>query len=68
MGLPINLLRKLNQALLPWAQDFDREMHEGLEKAGFKLTYGPDRSGQLLMVFDRGGGESSCVIGITYGR
>lgn len=57
-GLPTNALRKLSQDLMPWAKQFDKEMLEGLEKAGFKVSFGPDNSGQLLMVFDRGGGES----------
>lgn len=35
---------------------FDQEILDGLKKAGFKVTSGPDSSGQLLMVFDRGGG------------
>lgn len=59
-GLPTNALRKLGQEMLPWAKQFDKEMLEGLEKAGFKVSFGPDNSGQLLMVFDRGGGESPC--------
>ena len=34
------------------------EMRDGLESAGFKLTDGPQNAGQLLMVYERGGGES----------
>lgn len=55
-GLPINCLRELNKKLQPLAEEFDKELHNGLKKAGFKLTNGPDHSGQLLMVYDRGGG------------
>ena len=56
-GLPIGALRELGKKVQPFAEEFDKEMHEDLRKAGFKLTPGPDASGQLLMVFDRLGGE-----------
>lgn len=55
-GMPIGALRELGKKMQPFAEEFDKEMHEGLRNAGFKLTSGPDHSGQLLMVFDRGGG------------
>ena len=54
-GLPIGAMRELGKKVQPFAEKFDRELHEGLTKAGFKLTAGPDSSGQLLMVFDRFG-------------
>ncbi|KAH8113515.1 dimethylaniline monooxygenase [Phellopilus nigrolimitatus] len=55
-GMPVGLLRELGKRVQPFAEKFDKEMLEGLKKSGFKLTDGPDHSGQILMVFDRGGG------------
>lgn len=55
--LPIEALRELMKGLQPFAQQFDKEIFEGLAKGGFKTTLGPDGSGQLLMVYERGGGK-----------
>ncbi|EJC98971.1 uncharacterized protein FOMMEDRAFT_161183 [Fomitiporia mediterranea MF3/22] len=46
-------LGKRSQSL---ADEFDKEMHEGLIKAGFKLDSGPDNAGILAKAFDRLGG------------
>lgn len=37
---------------------FDWDMREGLQKAGFKITDGPDGGGQLIMVYERAQGTS----------
>ncbi len=55
--LPVNALRVLMKSLQPFAQEFDKEILQGLAKGGYKTTSGPDGSGQLLMVYDRGGGK-----------
>lgn len=36
--------------------DLSRETLDGLKKRGFKLTFGEDGSGFLLLVWARGGG------------
>ena len=54
-GFPLDLFRELMREAQPWAEEFDKQLHEGLKKAGFKLTAGVDGSGQLFL--DRGGGE-----------
>ena len=56
-GLSIGALRELGKKVQPFAENFDKEMHDGLRKAGFKLTSGPDFSGQQLLFFDRHGGK-----------
>ncbi|THH07266.1 hypothetical protein EW145_g3496 [Phellinidium pouzarii] len=55
-GMPIGALCELGRKMQPIAEEYDKEMLEGLKKAGFKVKDGPDHSGQLYMVFDRGGG------------
>ncbi|KDQ14516.1 hypothetical protein BOTBODRAFT_55366 [Botryobasidium botryosum FD-172 SS1] len=53
---------------LPWAankgaqtfltdieRDFDGALHEGLQKAGFKLDFGPENSGIMFKLFDEPG-------------
>lgn len=54
-GFPLNMFREMMREAQPWAEEFDRELHVGLKKAGMKLTAGLDGSGQLFL--DRGGGE-----------
>lgn len=54
--LPINGLRDLMKGMQPFAQEFDKEILQGLAKGGYKTTLGHDGSGQLLMVYERGGG------------
>ena len=65
-GLPLGALREMGKMNQPLVEEFDREMRDGLRKAGFKLTSGPDSSGQLLMVFDRGGGYCRCLVHRTF--
>lgn len=36
--------------------ELDKDMIQGLEKAGFKFDYGPDGAGFLLKYFRKGGG------------
>lgn len=55
MGFPLNLFREMMRDAQPWAEEFDKELHDGFKNAGFKLTAGADGSGQLFL--DRGGGE-----------
>ena len=59
-GLPLGALRELGKKLQPFVEEFDKEMRDGLKKAGFKLTAGPGGAGQLVMVFERAGGTCIC--------
>ncbi|MGM7666722.1 flavin-containing monooxygenase [Microbacterium sp. A93] len=38
------------------AVERDREVHEGLKAAGFKLTLGPDDTGTMMLFLERNGG------------
>ncbi|EJC98982.1 dimethylaniline monooxygenase [Fomitiporia mediterranea MF3/22] len=70
-GIPLGAMRELGKKLQSFAEEFDKEMHEGLTKAGFKLTSGPDGAGQLVMVFDRQGGyfiDVGCAALIINGK
>ena len=42
--------------MVPPMNEFDKEMREGVEKAGFRLTNGRDGSGQLIRAVERRGG------------
>lgn len=55
-GIPLGLTRRTMQRTLPMLKELDKELLSGLEKAGFEISDGPDGSGVLLMIFDRGGG------------
>ncbi|KLO16584.1 dimethylaniline monooxygenase [Schizopora paradoxa] len=54
--LPVNGLRELMKGMQPFAKEFDKEIFEGLAKGGFRTFTNHDGSGQLLMVYERGGG------------
>lgn len=56
-GMPMGAVREMGKMAQPFAEGFDKEMLDGLAKAGFKTNAGPDSSGQLLTVFDRFGGH-----------
>lgn len=55
-ALPFNLLKKWEIASEALAWEQNREMFDGLRKAGFQLNMGDEGGGQLVMVFERGGG------------
>lgn len=57
-AMPLDAVRMLMKEVRESRLGFDREMREGLEKAGFRLTDGPDGSGQLFLVYEKGGGKS----------
>ena len=54
--LPIGLLEEFGKSVQPFQEEVDKELLSGLTNAGFNVKSGPDFSGQLLMVFSRGGG------------
>ena len=55
-GMPLGALREVGKKVQSAAEEFDKEMHEGLKKAGFALSSGPDGAGILSLYYDRGGG------------
>lgn len=58
-GMPVGAFKEMGKMAQPFAEGFDKEMHDGLRKAGLKLSAGPDGSGQFSTVVDRFGGH--CV-------
>lgn len=56
--MPLGLLKKIQQSRTQEMWDEDKKMFEKLGKGGVKLNMGPDGEGQLLMVWQRCGGES----------
>ncbi|KAL5512676.1 hypothetical protein ACEPAG_2942 [Sanghuangporus baumii] len=55
-AMPLGQLRRILIKTNKESIEFDREMHEGLERKGFKLSDGPDGAGNKILVFDRSGG------------
>jgi putative flavoprotein involved in K+ transport len=55
-SIPYPLLAVVHQQATATIADLDRELLNGLEKAGFKLDYGEDGSGIFLKYLRRGGG------------
>ena len=55
-AMPLGLLKKVMIGRGEEIKAFDREMLEGLEEKGLKLTFGPEGEGQTLLVFERLGG------------
>ena len=56
-AMPLGLLKEFAKATQGEVDEFDREMQEGLMRAGLKLTTGPDGSGQKILVLERLGGS-----------
>ncbi|CEJ89591.1 hypothetical protein VHEMI05427 [[Torrubiella] hemipterigena] len=55
-GMPNALLKTIQVQVGAIQRDYDRELLDGLTKAGFKLDDGPDGSGLFFKYFQRGGG------------
>jgi cation diffusion facilitator CzcD-associated flavoprotein CzcO len=55
-SIPYPLLADMHRDATRTIADLDREMLDGLERAGFKLDYGDDGSGIFLKYLRRGGG------------
>lgn len=55
-GMPSEVLKAVHRELTPMQAARDREIHDGLARAGFKVDHGPDGCGILLKYFQRGGG------------
>ena len=55
-SIPYPLLSVLHQGATEQITEMDRELLDGLERAGFKLDFGEDGSGLFMKYLKRGGG------------
>ena len=55
-SIPLALARKSHVLLTERARNLDRELLDGLERAGFKLDFGEDGTGWQFKYLTRGGG------------
>ena len=55
-GMPLPVFKAVQLGIAQAQADLDKETHEGLERAGFKVDRGPDESGLMIKYFQRGGG------------
>ena len=55
-GMPNTLLKAIQSQVGVKQREFDKEVLDGLTRAGFKLDEGPDGSGLFFKYFQRGGG------------
>lgn len=56
--MPLEALRKLMRDIKDMRFAFDKELRDGLEKAGFKLSDGVDNGGAALQLYDSTSGGS----------
>jgi cation diffusion facilitator CzcD-associated flavoprotein CzcO len=55
-SMPLKLARKSHAMTTEKSRELDRELLEGLERAGFKLDFGEDNTGWQFKYLTRGGG------------
>jgi len=55
-SMPLPLTRIAHRILTERAKEYDRPLLEGLEKAGFRLSFGEDGTGWPILYRTRGGG------------
>ncbi|KAL2209073.1 FAD/NAD(P)-binding domain-containing protein [Sarocladium strictum] len=55
-GLPTSVLKALQIQIAERQAEHDKELLEGLDRAGFKVDRGPDGAGLFMKYFQRGGG------------
>ena len=56
MATPLQPLRRTHQLLTARSRALDRDLLDRLEKAGFRLDFGPDGTGWQFKYLERGGG------------
>ncbi|KDQ62745.1 hypothetical protein JAAARDRAFT_76447 [Jaapia argillacea MUCL 33604] len=56
-SMPMGLYKKIGITRMSTEPDRDRDIHEMLESAGFKLNNGPDGAGRSLLVVERFAGH-----------
>jgi putative flavoprotein involved in K+ transport len=70
-SFPYPVFRRAHQLLTAKGREADRALLEGLERRGFRLTFGPDDTGWQIMYQSRGGGyyfNAGCSEMIVEGR
>ena len=65
-AMPLGMVRVMARSTADQALAADKEMLEGLRKAGFQYSYGEDGSGPGILYFSRGGGYCECAVGVLY--
>lgn len=55
-AMPTALIRKISKQMAPMFKEMDKDMHDGLRRAGMRLNYGTDDSGVGLLVRERAAG------------
>ena len=55
-SMPLALSRRSHQAFTAKSRELDRDLLDGLERAGFRLDYGEDDTGWQFKYLTRGGG------------
>ena len=71
VGTPFPLVKLSNRRANEEARELDKELHQGLEAAGFRLNRGEDGVGWQMMYLTRGGGyyfNVGCSELISQGR
>ena len=58
-------LKKMLQTQTDAMWEADKELYDKLRKGGVALNMGPEGQGQLLLVWERGGGKFILLIGVT---
>lgn len=56
------VLKRMHQDATKEIARRDKDLLEGLTKAGFKLDDGPHGAGFIMKYFERGGGGFQCVL------
>jgi putative flavoprotein involved in K+ transport len=70
-SLPFPVLRRAHQRMTAMNRAADRDLLEGLERRGFRLSFGEDGTGWQMMYLSRGGGyyfDAGCSGMIAEGR
>ena len=55
-SMPLKVLRKTHQQITEQAKALDRDLLDGLARAGFKIDFGTDNTGWQFKYLERGGG------------
>lgn len=70
-SFPFPVYRRSHQRITAMNREADRTLLDGLERRGFRLTFGPDDTGWQIMYGSRGGGyyfDAGCSQMIVDGR